>query len=96
MKSLPDTSTHDQQYEVNRRPFDLESNPLGHMLPLHKIETLITHYCSDPTLAQMTLLWSVIAVWRFSLWRPSSLIAALMSALMCTYIDKIVSWRMDL
>ena len=28
MRSLPDTSPHDQQWESNPRPFDLESNTL--------------------------------------------------------------------
>ena len=28
MKSLPDTSTHDQQWESKPRPFDLESKAL--------------------------------------------------------------------
>ena len=29
MKRLPDTSTHDQQWESNARPSDLESNTLS-------------------------------------------------------------------
>ena len=31
MRSLPNTSTHDQQWESNPRPFDIESNALSTM-----------------------------------------------------------------
>ena len=33
MRSLPDISTHDQQWESNSRPSILTTYPLGHMLP---------------------------------------------------------------
>ena len=50
MRSLPDTSMHDQQWESNPRPFDLESNahPLHHMLlcrPPSSDGTLVVLIC---------------------------------------------------
>ena len=45
LRSLPDTYTHDQQWESNPRPFNLESNVIS--TPLHAHDGVCIYHRED-------------------------------------------------
>ena len=60
IRSLPDTSTHGQQWESNPRPSDLESNALS-IRPYAPLHMLPVHYLIFP----VTITLKVLNFWKF-------------------------------